>query len=280
MSLCWGTVPQAGLIELMEAAALSGFSSVMVTPEMYRLAALRREAAELRSLIKTSSAPVVVLDPLISALPEVPSPELVEPSKRPLFAFGEDDCFRIAEALGAETINLVHFLGPPIAHDRMLDAVGGVTDRAAARGLKIVIEFLPGTGIPDLRTAARIVDEIGRANLGIMFDTWHFARTGLPWDDLKSLPGGMIRAVQVSDRIEPPRETPYRPGADRLLPGDGELPLAEMLAAVLARSPDASIGLEVFSDDLATLSASRAASLAASALGRVLDAVRAAGGTA
>jgi sugar phosphate isomerase/epimerase len=83
----------------------------------------------------------------------------------------------------------------------------------------------------------------------------------------------------VNDRIDGeggPVEGPdgpvYLTMANRRLPGDGELPLVELVSALLANNPGIPVGIEVFSDEMRSLPAQTAAHRAAVALRRILPA--------
>jgi len=266
LELCWGTVPDATLPELIDAATVGGFAAVTVKPALYEAA--RRDGhsdADLRSRAADAGILVTVVDPLITGLPGVPAPADVPADMRSYFAHGEDDAHRVADALGAGVINVVHFLGDastPLAG--LAEAIAGMGARARARGRRLSIEFIPRTGIHDLAAAQAILAAVGLDDVGIMVDTWHLVRSGGGVEDLRALPAGAIAAVQVSDRGEPrARTTPnpagYVPMTGRLLPGEGLLPLAEILGAVLDNRPGLRVGVEVFSDDLRQLGTAEAA---------------------
>src|SRR6202012_3096586 len=134
------------------------------------------------------------------------------------------------------------------------------------------IEFIPGTGIPDLPTAAAISSAIGTST-GILVDTWHLARTGGSAAARRALPPGPVRSVQLNDRVageggpaDGPGGPVYLAMANRRLPGDGELPLAGLTGAMLANNPGVAVGIEVFSDEMRALSPYAAAARAAAAL--------------
>jgi sugar phosphate isomerase/epimerase len=133
------------------------------------------------------------------------------------------------------------------------------------------VEFLPGTGIPDLPTALELVRAVGADNLGIVLDSWHLARSGGSPALLDAGAAACIGALQLSDRTRAQILQPYRPMSGRLLPGDGELALVDLLRRVFAAHPDVPVGIEVISDDMRALSASQAASAAAASLRRLLD---------
>ena len=69
-------------------------------------------------------------------------------------------------------------------------AFARLCERAAAAGLRVDLEFLPWTIVPDLRTALQIAREADQANAGVMLDCWHFYRGGSDVDaDRRSLEG-------------------------------------------------------------------------------------------
>jgi len=272
IALCWGTVIGAPLETLVRAAGRYGLGAVTLTARMYEESrAAGASVAALRSLLSDQGVRVHAIDPLISALPGTPRPAEVPIENRSYFEITEDDCYRAAEALDAETINLAHFGGGRVSEASLIECVGAIAARARRHGLRLTLEFLPESAIPDLDTARRIVAGVAADNLGVMFDTWHFARTGGTLAQLAALPDGVIGSVQISDRREPPPGTVYAPMSGRLLPGEGELPLVGMLAALLAKDPGRTIGVEVFSDDLKALPAEAIAAQVAASAGRVVE---------
>jgi sugar phosphate isomerase/epimerase len=114
--------------------------------------------------------------------------------------------------------------------------------------------------------AQAITAACGEPNCKILFDTWHLARGGHGVSDLRALPPGAIGALQLSDRIEPPPGSAYVPMTGRLLPGEGELPLGEIVAAALVNSPGITIEVEVFSEELTGMTADTAAARTAAAV--------------
>ena len=89
------------------------------------------------------------------------------------------------------------------------------------------------------------VEHVGRDEISLLIDTMHVARSGAGPDDLRALPAERIGHVQLCDvPLRSTREYHYAEEAmyHRMVPGEGELPLAEMLAAL---PPDRVVGLEV-----------------------------------
>ena len=271
VELCWGTVRQAGLVELIDVAGRAGFDAITVSPEQVFSSGL--SGAELRSRLADAGVRITNLDALVSVLPGLPGPAEIAAMKpygtgldvRGGFSITEDDFYRVADLSGAESINVVHFCGDPATPlEALAEALSGVTRRAAARSLVISLEFLPGTAIPDIGTAARLVEMVGAPNLGIMFDTRHLARSGGTVEDL-ARHAALVAATQFSDLRWTTRDDP-----NRLLPGEGDLPLGEMLALVRAAKPGVPIGIEVFSTRLYDMPAAEAAALCAASMDRLL----------
>lgn len=272
LGLWWGTVEGADLRELVDSAAAAGFTDVSITPAMYVVA---REGgcsdAELRSVLDERGVTVAVIDPLIRGLPGIPSPDDVGPRFRSTFEHGEEDCYRAADALGAQALNVAHFLGAPAPLPQLVDAIGGIAARASARGMRTFVEFMPDGAIPDLATAAAIVAAVGSDGCALMLDTWHLWRCGGTVDDVRALPPRTIGAVQLSDALDDVLGSwGLPPTRDRLLPGDGVIPLAEIVEVARANRDDVLVGVEVFSRAWRTSSheeRARAAHAAARAVG-------------
>ena len=96
----------------------------------------------------------------------------------------------MADAFGSHVVN-VGDIGMPedlAAMDDVIEGFAGLCDRAAEHGLLVALEFLPWSGIPDVATAWRIVDAAGRANGGLLVDTWHHLRGVADDDALRARP--------------------------------------------------------------------------------------------
>lgn len=139
----------------------------------------------------------------------------------------------------------------------MRDALAGLAQRNRRHGVASTVKFIPGTSVPDL-TAAKAVAQ-GLPDLRIMFDAWHFARSGGRVEDIDTLPPDAVGGVQISDWLPPEPGAPYVPMSGRLMPSDGCLPLAAILARIEANSPGLDVGIEVFNVDLARLGHDEAA---------------------
>jgi sugar phosphate isomerase/epimerase len=113
---------------------------------------------------------------------------------------------------------------------------------ATAPGVVLVLEFLPIFSVGTLAEAAGIVRTIGAANLGVLIDTLHLDRS---CSRLEDAGGVALPYLQLADAgpVRPADDTGLRVEAleGRLLPGDGVLPLIDVLRAV----PEVPVSVEL-----------------------------------
>ena len=110
-------------------------------------------------------------------------------------------------------------------------------DMAAPLGLTANLEFFaPWIGAPDLPSALATVTAADRANGKVLIDTLHAWRTGVSTQALRALPKGRLAYAQLCDA---PQAAPadlegrVREAMEgRLLPGEGSIPLVDMLRAL------------------------------------------------
>ena len=127
---------------------------------------------------------------------------------------------------------------------RTFDELAALTALAAERGIATCVEPVVGLSIADLPSALAAVEYVDRDEISLLIDTMHVARFGATADDLWSVPAQRIGYIQLSDTTLQPRLKIYAEEAmyERMTPGEGELPLADMLAAL---PDDRVVGLEV-----------------------------------
>ena len=166
----------------------------------------------------------------------------------PVFVGPEgDNGFQLIDA--AEAIGARHVLtvSDGLAVPRFAERFGQLCDRAAPAGIRVVVEFTRLYTIASLTDALEVLGACARPNAGILVDNLHLQRCGHAPSDLEGIDPGWLPYVQLSDAtiepVDPSRDgllTEARHGRRNL--GDGELPLAEFLAAFAAETP---VSLEV-----------------------------------
>lgn len=100
------------------------------------------------------------------------------------------------------------------------------------------------TSLHDLPDAIELLGEIAKPNVGLLLDTFHFAR-GLGNVELLNSLLSHLSVVQLSDRA-----AVVASEYDRSLPGDGELPLADLMAWLLDAGFDGDLDVQVWSESL------------------------------
>lgn len=148
-----------------------------------------------------------------------------------------------AAALGARHLLVA---GNDPDESRLTDRFAALCERAAPRGLVACIEAMPWTDVRDLVQAARIVEQAGRDNAGVLIDPIHFDRAGSRLEQIAAVAPRRLPYMQFCDA---PAERPatlegllHQARASRLPPGEGELDLAGLLQAM---PPEVPLSLEV-----------------------------------
>jgi sugar phosphate isomerase/epimerase len=120
---------------------------------------------------------------------------------------------------------------------------------AAAHGARIALEPLnPSivnveTAIWTLQQGMQIVEAVDRTNFGICLDAWNIWQNAHLEEAIRAC-GDRIFVVQLSDWRTP------RSYQDRLIPGQGEIPLASILRAVHETGFQDPYVVEIFSGDV------------------------------
>ncbi|HUG38379.1 MAG TPA: TIM barrel protein [Candidatus Limnocylindrales bacterium] len=121
---------------------------------------------------------------------------------------------------------------------RTIERFGELCDRAAPYGLHVGLEFAIYTGVRTLAQAAHVVAQSRRDNAFVIVDALHFSRSGGIPAHIAEVDPALFRYAQICDApsdMPGPGDTPAlirEARTGRLLPGEGVLPLAELVAAL------------------------------------------------
>jgi len=146
----------------------------------------------------------------------------------------------VSAKLGAKNV-LVMSAEPDEA--RTIERFCELCDRAAKYDLHVCLEFAIYTGVRTLAQAASVVAKAKRANASVLIDALHFSRSGGLPAHVKQVDPALLRYAQICDAaadMPAPTDTPAlirEARTGRLLPGEGALPLAELVAALPAGAP-------------------------------------------
>src|SRR5271170_753335 len=254
-----GNVRNLRFDDQIRATAAVGLDELSMTPlDFDRNVARGLSALDMRKMAEDNGVRLPILDPLASWAPHWTS-GIPDPSWMQFLGYAPDDFFRIAGELEASTMTVIGTFAPghaPIA--QVTESFGTIADKAATHGLHCVLEFIPIWGIGDLATAWEIVRTVNRSNVGLAFDFWHYIRGGPDDSLLRSIPGNKISYVQVADAEAtlPANRTLFDDCLfHRLPPGEGELPINQLLEILKEIGGLQRVGPEVFSAALDRMSA-------------------------
>ena len=119
---------------------------------------------------------------------------------------------------------------------RTVDEVGRLADLAAECAMTLTLEVIPTFTVDTLPKALGIIGQVRKPNLKLLVDMMHISRTGGVELLLQTSPD-LIGYVQLCDGALPmPALEAYMDEAvfDRMVPGEGEFPLVEVLRHVPA----------------------------------------------
>lgn len=129
---------------------------------------------------------------------------------------------------------------------RCADNLARLAQAGEAYGLTMNLEPMPWTHLPTLASAQKLIAASRQHNVGILVDAIHFWRAGESLDALRALAPQQLNYMQLCDapaRI--PTDTGeliYQARCARRVPGEGELDLRGLLAAL---PPTLPVSLEV-----------------------------------
>jgi len=167
----------------------------------------------------------------------------------PVIAFGSDGPSDVVGAPNMREEGLAErdrAYGKQLA--RFAEQVTGLADIAKPKGVSMAMEMNWCSLCRSVITAAKAIKLVDRENVGLLFDTAHFACTPSRLADL-DLVKGKIAAGHLNDMRSCPPEV-RNVNNDRLIPGDGVLPLTEWLEKVEECGYNGWHAVEIFSDDL------------------------------
>jgi sugar phosphate isomerase/epimerase len=152
----------------------------------------------------------------------------------------DDEARRLIDAgaaLGARNVLVVTANPDPLENRAQFAAL---CERAQRAGMRAVLEFLMISAVRTLAEARAIVEDVDHPAGGILVDALHLTRCGASARDVAAIDPSLLPYAQLCDG--PQRlavDGDYLRDAldDRCAPGEGGLPLVELLAALPADTP-------------------------------------------
>jgi sugar phosphate isomerase/epimerase len=256
LSLCPLTIIRASHREMVAAAAAGGFDALglrLIAPRpgdpVHPIEGGTEGVADLRKLMSDNGVALFDIESLwLSATTQ---PEAIRPA------------LEICAALGGKNLLIA---GNDPEPDRMAANLATVAELAAEYGVRACVEPTSWCVVNRLDHARDLIRRAGATEVKIIIDTLHMDRAGETPASIAALDPGLIGYAQICDagaqRPLSPADLMAEARGNRLLPGEGALPLAAMLDAL----PEGlTIGLEAPTRELADLTVVDAAKRAGAA---------------
>jgi 4-hydroxyphenylpyruvate dioxygenase len=230
------------LSEKLEAIAASGLKNVEIFEN--DLLSFGGTPADVRRMVGDFGLEIVTFQPFrdFEGMPE--------PQRSKAFSRAERK-FDVMQELGCDFLMVCSNVSP--------DSIGGIDraaadfhelgERAARRGMRVGFEALAwGRHVHDYRDAWEVVRRADHPAVGLVLDTFHVLVRGTDLKPIRSIPRDRIFLVQVADA--PRLEMDYLSWSRhyRCFPGQGELPVSDLIEALQATGFDGLLSLEIFND--------------------------------
>ena len=153
----------------------------------------------------------------------------------------------LCQQCGISVIVLAADIAAPLRQtdvDRAIASLQQAAELAAGYRVRVALEFQARAAfINNLQTAVAVVEDVGKANLGICLDAFHFYTGPSKYSDLQLLTNENLFHVQLSDLADVPRE--FATDSDRILPGEGDFDVAALIEQLRAVDYQGTIAIEV-----------------------------------
>ena len=226
----------------------TGYEAVeLVETKLLRYMDQGFSAEDLVPLLKQHDIRVVCINALKGVERVVPD------ERKQLMAEAERIC-AAAEALSCPVVQLVPFCGlagRPYSEviDLTAKNVADIADVGKQHGIRFQLEPIAWSPIHSLKQSLELIDKVDRDNVGMVIDFWHlWAGEETSPEEVARLDKSMICGVHFCDGKRIPKGTDWtEEGCRGFLPGEGDIPVQEWVAAVKATGFDGTWSSELLS---------------------------------
>jgi sugar phosphate isomerase/epimerase len=161
-----------------------------------------------------------------------------------------------ASVLEPHHVKVGNIPGTPCELDRLIESYAELcADATEHHDAPVVYEFMPpDVNVHDLETGLALVEGADAPNGGLAVDTWHLGKLRIAPDEVRRIPARHIGWVELSDgRAEDMPDMVDETINHRELPGEGDFPVREHVAALREAGYPGPWGVEVLSAKLRSL---------------------------
>jgi len=206
-----------------------------------------QDPAALRAACEAANTPAVCLNALVRC-------DRLAPTEHAALLAECERLSAASAALGCPTIQLVfltELAGYPWPEVRRFTArrAAELADIGRNHGLRFQLEPIAWSPMHSLAQTLEVIAEAGRDNLGTVVDFWHlWAGEATTPDEVARLDKNLIYGIHICDGKRRAPGALWDEGKQRgYLPGQGDIPLPEWVAAVKATGYDGAWSAETYS---------------------------------
>ncbi len=230
------------LAEKLEAVAAAGFDGVEIFENDFLT--YGASAAEVRRMASDLGLAITLFQPFrdFEGLPDPLRARAFERARRK---------FALMQELGTDLMLVCSNVSPAALGgiDRAAADFRELGDIAAGFGVRVGYEALAwGRHVSDHRDAWEIVRRADHPRIGLILDSFHTLSRKIDPNTIRSIPGDKIFIVQLADAPLIEMDLLYWSRHFRNMPGEGDLPVVDVMRAVAATGYDGPLSLEIFND--------------------------------
>jgi 4-hydroxyphenylpyruvate dioxygenase len=178
----------------------------------------------------------------------------------------------LCRAIGIRTMVVAGDVAGPLGEsdfDRVHVSLRQAAEQANAAGVRLALEFQSRAAFPNnLQSAAMLLADCGSPNLGLCLDLFHYYTGPSKSEDLGCLTAENLFHVQLCDLAGHLRE--FATDADRVLPGDGDIPLEPVIVRLREIGYTGAVSVELMNPQIWRIPPRQVGEVAITALRRVL----------
>jgi 2-keto-myo-inositol isomerase len=139
---------------------------------------------------------------------------------------------------------------PAMVRDRSVAALARYAAVAAEHGVRVAFEYhgYAACSINNLSDARAVLDALGDPRVGLVIDAFHFYVGSSRFDELERIDGQRIFIAHLADVDHADKATLRKP--NRVLPGEGVLPVRELIRSLQRAGYAGPYSLELFNEAL------------------------------
>jgi len=247
----WSPYP---IVRRVEALSEVGFNAIgLIAPDIEHilefepgiaeLGSRRAQFNQLNSILQQNGIEFVELEFLTEWL--LPEDDYRRQAERP----ARDLLLEAADVLDANHVKIGNINGYPVETAQLQSRFADISAEFAEVGTEVGLEFFPVD--PNVQSIPEALEATSQTdNGGLYLDLWHNVKLDVDFDNIAALSGDDIVAVEFNDGyVETTMSFLEETINLRKLPGEGEFPIADWVAAVRQGGFDGPWGLEILSEE-------------------------------